>query len=186
MATQITVGKSIGNQNIKGIRKYYRTSLEMGLIYAVIMATIILTNSTRIFGIFTQNEAVMEALTSTLVSFVVFCIVDQIQGIAVSALIVSGRQFLGGIVTWIGYGLIAVSLLVYNVFVRGGDLNSIWSSAIIGVAFNTIAFLMIGFTTDWETFAKEAAERRANQQQEIRRVETEDDIEDNKFTKSIQ
>lgn len=186
MATQITIGKSIGNQNSKGIRKYYRTSLEMGLIYAVIMATILLTNSTRIFGIFTQNVEVMEALTSTLVTFIVFCIVDQIQGIAVSALVVSGRQFLGGIISWIGYGLIGVSLLVYNVFLRGGDLNSIWSSAFIAVAFNTIAFLVIGFTTDWETFAKEAAEKRAKQQQEIKQAETENDPEDNKFTKSIQ
>ncbi len=119
-------------------------------------------------------------------TFIVFCIVDQIQGIAVSALVVSGRQFLGGIISWIGYGFIGVCLLVYNVFVRGGDLNSIWSSAFIAVAFNTIAFLVIGFTTDWETFAKEAAEKRAKQQQEIRQAETENDPEDNKFTKSIQ
>lgn len=65
-----------------------------------------------------------------------------------------------------------MSLLSYNVFVRGGDLESIWGSAIIAVAFNSIAFLFIGFTTDWETFAKEQAERRANEQQAIRDAES--------------
>ena len=119
--------------------------------------------------------------------FTLFCMVDQIQGIAVSALVVSGRQFLGGIITWIGYGLIMLSLLTYNVFVRGGGLESIWSSAILAVAFNSICFLVIGFTTDWETFAKNEAERRANQQKEIKEAESAQvDPEDNKFVKSIQ
>jgi Na+-driven multidrug efflux pump len=157
----------------------------MGMMYAFLMAIYFTTNETSIYGTFTHNEAVMADLASTWTMFTLFCIVDQIQGIAVSVMVVSGRQGLGGIITWIGYGLIGVSLLSYNVFVRGGGLESIWTAAIIAVAFNSVCFLTVGFTTDWEKVSKEAAERRQKEQNEIKQVE-QADPEDNKFVKAIQ
>lgn len=76
MATQITIGKSVGAQNSSGIKKYYRTSLEMGAIYALIMATVFMTCERSIFGVFTHNEEVMAALASTWLMFTLFCMVD--------------------------------------------------------------------------------------------------------------
>lgn len=102
----------------------------------------------------------LSQIQSVWIAFILFTILDQVQGVGSSILVATGKQHLGGIITWIGYCLIGLSAISFNIFVRQTGLVGIWTGAMAAVGFNTIAFLIVAATVDWTTLIQQAADKR--------------------------
>lgn len=113
-------------------------------------------------------------LSTAWISFTVFCAVDILSGVGVSALVAVGQQKFGSIMTWIGYPLIAFPLIYYNTEVRNTGLIGIWIGATVGVAFNAIAFLTKACLIEWEVVCKEHAARRKTELEIIKKTDEEE------------
>jgi Na+-driven multidrug efflux pump len=87
--------------------------------------------------------------------------------------VATGRQHIGGLITWIGYFFIGLSLICYNVFYRDSDLTGIWFGALAAVGFNSAAFLFSSCTINWEKVVLEATARRARDISNIRKTDEE-------------
>ena len=93
-------------------------------------------------------------------AFSTYVFFDILQGVSIAALVVAGRQVLGGLITWIGYFVIMTGLLCYSVFARDASLPSLWTNATLGVAFVAICFIYVANKTDWAQISEEAAKKR--------------------------
>jgi Na+-driven multidrug efflux pump len=125
-------------------------SIYLILIFAAISQALLRAFHDSIFYAFTNDEAVIAEIEATWNIFLIFVIFDQIYGIASSSFVATGRQLLGGLITWIGYFFIGLSLMSYNVFYRDSSLAGIWVGAIAAVGFNSAAFLLSSCTTNWD------------------------------------
>jgi multidrug resistance protein, MATE family len=176
LATQLMVGKSVGAQRPFACRHYYRTSVKMAVAYSLLTAIVFVLFRSWIQYIFTTNEVVIAEMNGTWLIYTTFICIDQLQGVAVSALVVSGKQNMGGIITWIGYFLIGIGSISYNIFARHAPLRGIWLGATAAVTFNALSFLSVEFNTDWDRYVIEASERRTKDLNEVKRVEQENEL----------
>jgi MATE family multidrug resistance protein len=167
LATQIVIGKKIGEMSEPSCRHFYKISMEIGMIYAGVVALLFAILEKPICMIFTRDEAVLLQLQAVWVAFIIFCIVDQVQGVGSSILVAAGKQHLGGIITWIGYCLVGLSAISFNIFIRQSGFVGIWTGATAAVGFNAIAFLLVAATTDWTTLINQAAAKRADLKKQL-------------------
>lgn len=175
LATQILIGKKIGAQSEPECKHLYHVSMTMGIIYASAVALLFALFQMPLCKIFTSDEQVLAELSGVWVAFILFCILDQVQGVGSSILVATGKQHLGGIITWIGYCFIGLSVISFNVFKRGTGLSGIWTGAMTAVGFNSVAFLVVAATTDWATIIKQAAQKREAQLKQIQKIAHVDD-----------
>jgi hypothetical protein len=113
-------------------------------------------------------------MSSTWMVFIAFMFMDQLQGVGVSALVIAGKQNLGGLITWVGYFLIGIGSISFNVFVRQTQLAGIWIGATAAVSFNFVSFASVESSIDWHTFVVVAADRRKKELNSNRRLDTND------------
>jgi Na+-driven multidrug efflux pump len=91
LATQILIGKKIGEESESSCRHIYKVSMQMGLIYAGLVALLFAILQRPICMIFTSDEVVLAELQSVWIAFILFCILDQVQGVGSSILVATGK-----------------------------------------------------------------------------------------------
>ena len=84
-----------------------------------------------------------------------------------------GKQMIGGIITWIGYPVVGLSIIWYCIFTLDRGLDGIYYGAIAAVTFNTVLLLMIAFASDWAAYVDESAERRRDEMNTIYKSDVE-------------
>jgi len=173
LGTQIKIAEMIGKDNAAGARSFYQVSLKMGVLYSLLLALTFWIFEFQIMSIFTTDLSIQAELKTAWISFATFICTDVLSGIAVSALVVVGKQKFGSIVTWIGYPLIAFPLIYYNTQVRGMGLTGIWIGAIAGVSFNGISFITKACLIDWQEVCVEHAARREKENESIKKIDDE-------------
>ena len=176
LAVTIKLGKLVGVQDPEGCRHFYAVSIYLILIFAAIAQTLLRIFDNSVFYAFTNDAAVIAEIDAAWNVFLVFVLFDQLQGIASAGVIATGRQYLGGLITWIGYFFIGLSIISFNVFYRDSRLIGIWFGAIAAVGFNSAAFLLASCTANWERVVEEAAARRAREKSNIQKTDDESQL----------
>lgn len=74
-------------------------------------------------------------------------------------------------IAWVGYAVIGIPIIMYDVLVRNTGLTGIWLGAFAAVFFNSCAFLYTTFTLDWDSCIKKAANRRQMENEQINQTE---------------
>ena len=175
MATQLTIGKNIGMQRPEYCSHYYRTAVKTALSYSIFIFTLFMLFERPVQMIFTQNEELIATMSATWFFFNTFIFFDQIQGVSSSVMVNTGNQKLGGIIAWIGYLLIGIGTISYDVFVRNTGLAGIWIGATMAVLFNAVCYNVFEGRLDWPKFVEEAAKKRALQKKAIEEAKLRDD-----------
>ena len=67
---------------------------------------------------------------------------------------------MGAILNFVGYFIIGLPIVYYNVFYRKTDLRGIWEGAVICVLFVSICYLWVSLSINWEQRIEEMSKRR--------------------------
>ena len=102
-----------------------------------------------LIAMYTDKEEIVEELEKVWPVMAIYAFINVFEYMASGGIRAAGKQGLAALVTWISYGVFAVSISWLSVFKLELGLTGIWIGPTCALPINLVAYLVIWARMDW-------------------------------------
>lgn len=153
-------GNSVGEGRADKAVRYYRTSMYLSLLLALIQVTLLVTLRPYVVALFTDNVDIAEQMILAWPIVQIFVIFDCTQGVSASVIRGTGQQRIGSYITMSSYWVFGIPIALVAVFALDAGIRGLWIGPTFATFYNTCCYTFLINRIDWQNLIETTKARR--------------------------
>ncbi|WCJ27663.1 MATE efflux family protein [Euphorbia peplus] len=159
VSSSVRVSNELGKGDANAAKFAIKVIISISIIVGVVFFVLCLALDQQIARIFTNVEAVIEAVSKLSVLLAFSVLLNSFQTVLTGVAIGAGRQSMVAYINITSYYFVGVPLGIVLGYVANLQIQGIWIGMIVGVVMQVSILGYITSTTDWNEQIRRASER---------------------------